>query len=253
DCEGDAAEGDVAGVLGDSGDPERTYRPVHLDADLVTDAEVLLLRGGLVDHDLVRTGRPRPGYELRRVEAHVRLRIERKAEPRRIARADQLALGVDEADGLAVHRPGGEPDVRQRTDLRQHRVGERRRLDLVAVAAVRERGLAADDHVRVPVLRLEDRVEAVVDRVRQDVGAADHRHAENDRESDERRPELARRKPLQRYGEHQSALSSSIAAITALGSERGRSRTISPSARKRIRSAIAAACGSWVTIMVVCP
>ena len=46
---------------------------------------------------------------------------------------------------------------------------------------------------------------------------------------------------------------SSIAAITVLASERGRSLTISPSSRKRIRSAIAAARASCVTITVVWP
>jgi putative ABC transport system ATP-binding protein len=50
-----------------------------------------------------------------------------------------------------------------------------------------------------------------------------------------------------------SAVISSIAWITSLGSERGSSFTMCPSARKRIRSAIDAERGSCVTITVVCP
>ena len=49
----------------------------------------------------------------------------------------------------------------------------------------------------VPGVRLdEDRVERLVDRVGEDVGAADHRDAEHDRERGQRRPELAAQQAL---------------------------------------------------------
>ena len=49
------------------------------------------------------------------------------------------------------------------------------------------------------------------------------------------------------------AASSSIAASTSVAVDFPRSLTIRPSARKRMRSAIAAARASCVTISVVCP
>src|SRR5207244_3150946 len=98
----------------------------------------------------------------------------------------------------------------------------------------------------------EDRREALVDRVREDEGAADHRHAEHDREGGERRAELPPREALQGDPDHR-AVSSFMTASTSAAVVCWSSRTISPSARKRMRSAIAAAPGSCVTMTVVWP
>src|SRR5262249_25643086 len=97
-----------------------------------------------------------------------------------------------------------------------------------------------------------DVVEALAERVGEHESAADHRDAEHDRERGQRRPELAAEKALERDGDHR-ALTSSIAATTWPADEGPSSLTISPSARKRMRSAIAAACASCVTITVVWP
>ena len=66
--------------------------------------------------------------------------------------------------------------------------------DLLAHRAVVgvELGAAADDHVDALVRGLEDLVEGAVDRVREHVGAGDHRDAEQDGEAGQHRAHLAR-------------------------------------------------------------
>src|SRR5581483_2444041 len=112
-----------------------------------------------------------------------------------------------------------------------------------------EPGLAGDDCVRARVRGGEDAVEAVLDRVGENVGAAHHRDAEDDRERGQRRAQLAPEQALQ--GDLRHTEMRFIAARISAGSLRRSSSTIKPSARKRIRSAIAAAVASCVTITVV--
>src|SRR5207248_6929543 len=90
-----------------------------------------------------------------------------------------------------------------------------------------------------------------LDRVREHVSAADHGHPEHDRGGGQDRPQLPAEQALQCDARHELRLlitastSSAVASVSCF--------TINPSAMKRIRSAIAAARGSWVTITVVCP
>ena len=100
----------------------------------------------------------------------------------------------------------------------------------------------------------EDRVERLVDRVGEDERAADHRDAEHDRDRRQRRPQLAAQQALERERRSRSRRARSIVARISCCARRGRGRwTIRPSARKRMRSAIAAARASCVTITVVWP
>ena len=147
-------------------------------------------------------------------------------------------IALDTADG-----PG---DVGQRPHTPSERCGERRRQYLVAAP---ERRRAGNHGVGARVGGGEDAVEPLLDRVREHVGAADHRDAEHDRERAQGSPELS---PEQSFeGDLDHAEMRFIAARIAAGSLRASSSTISPSARKRIRSAIAAAPASCVTITVV--
>ena len=68
------------------------------------------------------------------------------------------------------------------------------------------RALARDDRIRAGVRLDEDLVEGPVDRVGEDVGAAHHRDAEDDRDRRQRGPELAPGHPAQHHPEHDSRL-----------------------------------------------
>src|SRR5205823_3450785 len=119
---------------------------------------------------------------------------------------------------------GGGRDLRKRANLREDAFREARRRHL-DVARVRERRVAGDHGVGILVRAREDRVERLRDRVGEDEGAADHRYAEDDREAGQDGAELPPEQALQGDGGH-FAVSSSIAEITSLGSERPRSLTI---------------------------
>ena len=147
--------------------------------------------------------------------------------------------------------PSASCDAVDTAHRREDALGERRRGRAAAVGEV-ERRLAGDDRARAFPHLGEDRVEGRVDRVGEDVRAADHRDAEHDRERGQRRAELAPQQALEREPDHAAAISFSVSRISACVAP-ATSLTIWPSARKRIRSAIAAARGSCVTITVVCP
>ena len=122
---------------------------------------------------------------------------------------------------------------------------------LAAVAGL-DRDLGADDRVGGLVRVAVDAVEALAERVGEDEGAADHRDAEHDRERGERRAELAAEQAFEGDLDHRAVTASSASRIS-WADDGPRSLTIRPSARKRMRSAIAAAWASWVTITVVWP
>src|SRR5262249_58454866 len=106
---------------------------------------------------------------------------------------------------------------------------------------------AVDDRVCGGVGGGQRGVEGLLDRVGEYVGAADHRDAEHDRQAGEDRAGLAAEQSFERDRCHRP-VTACIAASTSAAVDRGISWTICPSARKRIRSASAAASGSCVTI-----
>ena len=214
----------------------------------VADLEVVLLRRRLVDHDLVRAG-PVAFHELERVEGRVTLG-DAEADRRRVA-DDRLALLVDQDRRLAGDAPLGALHLGNRADPREQGLVEGRRVAAAAVGEV-ERRPAGDHGVRALTGLVEDRVERLVDRVREDVGAAHHRDPEHDRDRGQDRTQLAAEQALHGELDHAVVIASSAARISGCV-ERGSSLTILPSARKSTRSAMAAARGSCVTITVVWP
>src|SRR5439155_23705688 len=112
--------------------------------------------------------------------------------------------------------------------------------------------LPRHDDGRLLVWLREDAVEGVVERIGEDEGRADHSRAEHDRERGEDGAGLAAEQSFERDGNHRP-LTCCMAASTSAAVEPRTSLTIWPSARKRIRSASAAALASWVTITVVWP
>src|SRR5262249_29638481 len=76
--------------MAEAGDLHPQRRPVRLHADRLSDLEVILARGRLVDHDLIRS-RPAPVDERKRVELGL-VRIDAEAEIRRTAEVDDLAV-----------------------------------------------------------------------------------------------------------------------------------------------------------------
>src|SRR5207253_8593215 len=99
---------------------------------------------------------------------------------------DRLPVAVDQLDLVEQVATGGVGDVRQRPDLREQ-AGRDGRVVLCALDDL----LGGDDRGGVAVGSGEDVVEGVVDRVGEDVGAADHRYAEHDRQRGQDRAGLA--------------------------------------------------------------
>ena len=106
---------------------------------------------------------------------------------------------------VATSTPSTSADLLE--DVLRDRRG-RRLLALEADAGV----LAGDDRVRLGVRLDEDRVERLVDRVREHVGAAHHRDAEDDRDRGQHRPELAPGNAAERDPDHRNAISSTAAS-----------------------------------------
>ena len=246
--DGDAAEAervDLA-VARRAGDLVAVLPGGGVDDDGVAELVVLLVRRPGVDHDLIAAVGPGAGLEVERAEPRVVLVV---------AGADAL-LG----DGLAVladdvgavdlvrhDQAAGGLDLGLRPDLVEERGGQ---CDAAAVGGVLDDLLALDDGVGLLVRRIEEPGEGLLHRVGEDERAADHRDADDDGERGEQRADLATRESLQRNRPHRPLTCSSVSRISC-AVERPRSRTMSPSARKSTRSAIAAACASWVTMTVV--
>ena len=198
--EGRTADRD-AGQLHDPGDPEPLDGAVPLDADRVADLVVLARSDVRVDRDLVRAVWPVARRELERVEALIAGRVDAEGEARRAVGRDHLAGAADELRLVVGDGSLDRVHVWQRPDPREQVVREARRLHAVPVV-VREGRLGADDRVGVLVRLREDRRERVVDRVREDVGAADHRDAEDDRDRRQKRTELPPGEALQCDAKH---------------------------------------------------
>ena len=190
--------------------------------------------------------------QVQRVEAVVLRRgLDAERERRRAAGVHGVAVGLEQLRLEVLDRAGGDLDAVDITHVLECVVRDRRRLSRLALEV--DPGLLARDHdVRAGVRVDEDGVERLVDRVREDVGAAHHRDAEDDRKRREEGPQLAPGHAAERDLDHLRVISSS-AASTACSSAPGSSLTISPSARKRIRSAVAAARASCVTMTSVWP
>ena len=100
--------------------------------------------------------------------------------------------------------------------------------------------LAADDERRALAHVGEDRVERLVDRVREDVGAADHRDAEDDRERRQRGAQLSPQQALEREAGHAA----------------GPSPAAPPARRSRAPARPAVAAGpslSGPVLLILCP
>src|SRR4029453_2646626 len=123
-----------------------------------------------------------------------------------------------------------------------------------AVGAVRvvDQRAVADHGVRVLVRAREDRVERLRDRVRDDEAAADHRHAEHDRERRQDGADRAGREALERDAHHRP-VTSCMAASTSTAVDSETSLTIRPSAMNRMRSAMPAARGPCAPTTAVWP
>ena len=235
--------------LHDARDGERLLGPAGDDADRVADLVVLLARRVRVDRHLVRADRPGAADERERVEVLVALRVDAERERRGAASGDDLAVAADEMCEV-VDTARGLLHAGELWHLRQQRLRERGR-QVVVVRVVAERALRGDDGVRVLVDGREHRAEGGLDRVRQDVGAADHRDAEHDRDRSEDGSQLAAEQALQCDEGHELRLLITVSTSSVLAPVS--SLTMRPSAMKRMRSAITAARASCVTMTIVWP
>ena len=212
-----AADGGDRAELDEARDAEPLDGTLRLHADLLTDRDVLLARRRLVDHDL--TGlRPAAGDEGEGVEPGLR-RVDAEPEVRRTSEDDRLPVLADQLR-LAAHAADRGPHVRQRLHLRQQRLVEGRGGGSPAAREI-ERRLAADHRVRSVVALREDRVEGIRDRVREDVGAAHHRDAEDDRNRRESGTKLVAEKALERKRRHETE--TSAVALLAVSPEQSQS------------------------------
>ena len=230
-------------------DPVLRYRAVAEDADGLADREVLLLGGRLVDRDLPSPRGQSPVTSLNGLSVWSAEVSSADGDPvagacRSACRPCRSRRASSSIDPCATRTPGRSPISVEHAGREGRRLG-------VAVRRL-ARHLRADDCVGGLVRLLVDAVEALAERVGEDEAAADHRDAEHDRERRQHRTELAPEQSFESDADHRLVTSSSVSRIS--GEVDGpRSLTIRPSARNRMRSAIAAACASWVTITVVWP
>ena len=182
------------------------------DADPIAYCEALVVGDAFVDRELARARRPAAVDEVERVEAIVLgRRVDAEGEGWGASRVDRLTVRLEQL-GLEVgHRTGRHFDTVDATDLLEDVLRDRGGLRLLALEAD-ARVLAADDRVRAGVGLDEDRVERLVDRIREHVGAAHHRDAEDDRDRRQHRPELAPGEAAERDPDHRNAISSTAAS-----------------------------------------
>ena len=162
-------------------------------------------------------------------------------------RATRLIHGLTVNDHIAL-------DLDKRLG-KSHTVGSPHGCDEIGVEedlglGVFERRLLLDDHVDLGVALLEDLHEGAIDLVCQYERAGDHRDAEQNRDRRQSRPQLARAESSQDETDH--GYSSVLIVSRISPADRWpASRTILPSRRKSVRSAIAAALASCVTMITV--
>jgi hypothetical protein len=100
--EGEGADRGPAELAG-AGDREAPERPVGLRGDRVAHLVVVLLRCGVVDHDLVGTFGPRARGQGHRAEARL-VWVDAEAQALAVAAAECLAVAPDQPHGVA-HAP----------------------------------------------------------------------------------------------------------------------------------------------------
>ena len=206
---------------------------------------MLLLGGAGVDHDLLGSHGPVAGLEFQRAEARVG-GIDARAQA---LLGHGFAVAADDVGRVDLGRRHCAPG---RLDLGQcAHLGEQRRRDSGRAARGLLHDLLACDHGVGPLVGgREQPVERLLHRVGEDERAAHHRDADHDSEGGQQRADLAGRETLQSDSDHRPLTSSSTSRMRwAL--QAPMSRAMFPSARNSTRSAIAAACASWVTITVV--
>ena len=243
--DGGAADRRRAAEVEDAHDRDRLEADRGCQLDVLADLQMLVVCQLRVDHDLTR----RRG----RVAGGERVGVEGVGQ----ARDDQAGRAAAGAGVLAVHDQGAgrldlplglgdAVDVCDRADQRR-----RQRPGLGAVV-VGEGGALGGQHVGLLETGLEDAGERARDLVADDEGARDHGRAQDDRDRRQDGAGLAAPQAAQGDQDHWSD-TSAMAVSTSCSLARPWSRTIRPSARNRMRSAIADARASWVTITVVCP
>ena len=244
-----AAERAVGPEADDAADAVLGQWAVAERSDGLPHLEVLPLGGRPVDRDLaVTAGARRPstswsGLRLWSAVASTPIATPSPGLP------DRLALRIYEPR-LVLDRALRQAHAGHGLHRAEHAGGEGRCLGVPVVRL--DRLLGADHRVGGLVRVLEDAVEALAEGVGEDEGAADHGDAEDDRERRQRGPQLPSEQPFQRDADHRTVTASSASRISCVV-EGPRSLTIRPSARNRMRSAIAAACASCVTMTVVWP
>ena len=179
----------------DPGDPHPLLGPARDHADRLPHAVSVPFGGVVVDPDLARAGGPLAGDQRERVEALVAVWMDAEGEPGGAAGRQHLAVAADQVGGR-----GDAPlcllDPVQRTDLPEQRFGEGRRDRAFVFTFFFDRAARRDDDVGALIDFLEDGPEGGFDRVREDVGAADHRDPEHDRDGRQDGPQLARAEAL---------------------------------------------------------
>ena len=202
-ADGRPAERVDLAVLDDAGDGERLLRALRGHADLVARLELLLVGRALVDRQLAIAARVAAGRDRERVEAldarsRRRCRAWARSRLPMVLPSDPTRRTWSVPKPLASTVPVASPTWSTSRTLLEQGVGDgggpaHRVLDLV---------LGGDDRVGARVRGGEDGVERLVDGVREDVGAADHRDAEDDGEGGQQRAAATQPQALERDASH---------------------------------------------------
>ena len=218
---GDRAE------LGDARDREPADGADRRDADPFADLEAFGVGGALVDHDLAIIGGPVADGQRHRVEAGLRRGRSRSRRSgsrrsRSTCRRGRSSWALSEEPSRSKIAPRRVGDARQLPHPGRERFGDRH-----VAGRFGDDALAGDHRAGAFVGGGEDAVECPRDRVGEDVGAADHRHAEDDRDRGQDRAAAAEKQPFSATRLTEPAARSCVAATTSatsgVGAGRGRS------------------------------
>ena len=191
---GEGGSGQVVGgaEAGQAADGERPWRALQEDPHPLTHREVVLLGRSQVHDDVVgRRGCPSPGQSER---GEALIGVEGDPEGGGAPGRDRLAL-VRDVLRVPGHRALGDLHPRHGAHGREDRLGDRVPGGRAAAAELRN---AADLEIDVLVDVPEERVEGVVQRVRQDEGPGNEGDPEHDGQRGEGQPELVGQQSLER-------------------------------------------------------